>query len=271
MPTFTNVKTNDIKEIENHGFSSVPIRSEHEIARFGNGAATLIFFKTKKLLVQGTKEATEKAAELLKKLKIGEEEKNQHFKEETGTVIGSDEVLKGDTFGGMVVAGVKANEDQRKALIALGVADSKTLSDDEIRAIAPEIEKCADFEIKNLYPEEYNEFKGGITQLLNHLHRECYSYLKPGTHIVDKFPGCIVGNIIETKADSNYVEVAAASILARAHALKQLDDLSKRAGFTIPKGSTHVKAALEKLKKLHLHPHNFVKLNFKNVKEALEK
>ncbi len=180
-------------------------------------------------------------------------------------VIGSDEVLKGDTFGGIVVAAVKANAEQRQALKNLGVRDSKTLSDRQIQLLAPKIEKNFPCIVKNIYPEEYNEFKGSVTDLLNRLHKECYNYLKPGKHIVDKFPGCAVGDIIETQAESKYPEVAAASIIARAHALHQLYDLSKKAGFKVPKGSSHVQEGLKELKKRNLPPTDFVKLNFKNV------
>lgn len=182
-------------------------------------------------------------------------------------VIGSDEVLKGDTFGGIVVAAVKANTEQRESLRNLGVRDSKTLSDRQVQLIAPKIENNFACIVKNIYPEEYNEFKGTITDILNKLHKECYNYLKPGTHVVDKFPGCAVGDIAETNAESKYPEVAAASIIARAHALNQLYSLSKRAGFTIPKGSAHVKEALEELKRRKLPPIDFVKLNFSNVKK----
>ena len=183
------------------------------------------------------------------------------------TIIGSDEVLKGDTFGGIVVAAVKANPEQHTALKDLGVRDSKTLSDRQIQLIAPKIEKNFPCIIKNIYPEEYNGLKGTVTDILNKLHKECYNYLKPGTHVVDKFPGCTVGDIIEIQAESKYPEVAAASIIARAHALNQLHDLSKKAGFLIPKGSAHVQKALEQLKKSNLPATDFVKLKFSNVKK----
>lgn len=189
------------------------------------------------------------------------------FIEEKGNVIGSDESLKGDTFGGIVVAGVKADQTIRKQLIKLGVKDSKKLTDNTCLKLAKKIEKIAGVCVRNILPGEYNDYKDGQTKLLNKLHKACYSYLKPGLHIVDKYPGCTVGNIIEIKADTKYVEVAAASIVARAHALKQLKELSNRAKFSIPKGSTHVQHALEKIKKFNLDPKQFVKLSFNNVKK----
>lgn len=189
------------------------------------------------------------------------------FIEEKGDVIGSDESLKGDTFGGLVVAAVKADKATRKKLIELGVKDSKKLTDNTCLKLAKKIEKLTDCEVITYFPEEYNDFKDGQTALLNKLHAQCYNYLKPGLHIVDQYPGCKVGDLIKIRADAQYVEVAAASILARAHALRQLKELSKKAKFSIPKGSTHVQHALEKIKEKNLDPKYYVKLNFSNVRK----
>lgn len=185
-------------------------------------------------------------------------------------MIGSDEALKGDTFGGLVVAAVKADDKIREQLKELGVADSKTLSDKEVLYLADKIKKIAPCEIKSLLPEEYNTH-GKITLMLNQLHQEAAEFLKPGVHVVDKYPGCTVGRIREEKAESKYLEVAAASILARASALQQLDYLSSLAGFAIPKGSTHVQLALLELKHRKFDFWKFVKIDFNNVKEFLTK
>lgn len=186
---------------------------------------------------------------------------------ETGIVIGSDESLKGDTFGGVVVAAVKADEEMRERLKEFGVTDSKKIVDKKILVMAEKIKKVAECEIRSIFPEEYNKKK--ITIWLNKLHKECCDYLKPGKHVVDKYPGCNVGDVKVEKAESKYVEVAAASILARAAALKQIDSLSEMAGFRLPKGSTHVKHALQELKARKLDFKKFVKVDFKNVKEFL--
>ncbi len=195
-------------------------------------------------------------------------------KESRETIIGSDETLKGDTFGGIVVAAVKADEEMHKKLLALGVADSKKLADRQIPALAEKIRKMAACEIKMLYPEEYNEAMRKhktITSLLNKLHNECYASLKPGKHVVDLFPGCTAGDVRVTHAEDKYPEVAAASIIARAAALEQREALSRRAGFQLPLGSTHVAGALQELKKRGLHFEQFVKMEFGNVRGMLEK
>ena len=150
------------------------------------------------------------------------------------------------------------------------MADSKTLSDHEILPLAVKIRKIASCVVYNILPEEYNK-KGKITLLLNEYHRKCFEDLKPGKHVVDLYPGCTVGDIQETKAESKYVEVAAASILARAEALQQLSYLSKEAGFNLPKGSTHVQLALFELKQRKLDFKKFTKIDFANVVGYLAK
>tara|TARA_Y100000310_G_C20354266_1_gene655891 strand:- start:355 stop:759 length:405 start_codon:yes stop_codon:yes gene_type:complete len=134
--------------------------------------------------------------------------------------------------------------------------------------MANAIKKVAPCEVKSVLPEEYNLYSGA-TGLLNKLHLECAKYLSPGKHVVDQYPGCAVGDIQETKAESKFVEVAAASVLARATALKQLSYLSCEVGFTLPKGSTHVKEALQKVKDKGLDMSEFAKLHFRNVHEFL--
>jgi len=147
------------------------------------------------------------------------------------------------------------------------IEDSKNISDKEIPAISEKIKTLVSYSIKNVYPEDYN--KSELTPLLNKLHRGVKQDLGSGLHIVDKYPGCMVGDLIVERADSKYIEVASASIIARDEALKQLKELSEQAGFELPKGSYHVKKALEELKKRGLPFEKFVKLHFKNVQEFL--
>ncbi|HLP79446.1 MAG TPA: hypothetical protein VK158_02330 [Acidobacteriota bacterium] len=203
--------------------------------------------------------------------------------------IGSDECLKGDTFGGIIVAAVLVDEELRAKLRAIGVDDSKKIADKKIPVLAKMIrDLCKYTFVRELLPEEYNEFTQ--TQLLNQLHAECARTLKARhlageekeldsddedklasyTHIVDQYPGCKVGDIAKPHAEAEFVEVAAASILAREAGLKQFDMLSKLAGFTLPMGSTHVAEALTRLKYSKKDPRKFVKLHFRNVQEAFK-
>ena len=188
--------------------------------------------------------------------------------------IGSDESLKGDTFGGIVVAALKADEAVRAKLKSIGVIDSKKISDGKIKVLAIEIKKIAGpkgYCIRSKMPYEYNrECKQTI--MLNRMHSQATTFLKNADEIVvDRYPGLLIPGVrAEEKAESKYIEVAAASILARDEAIRQMERLSKDIGFDIPYGSTHVKEALLKLKKSGKDPARYVKMHFRNVKSVLE-
>ncbi|MFA6089133.1 MAG: hypothetical protein WC755_04680 [Candidatus Woesearchaeota archaeon] len=192
--------------------------------------------------------------------------------EDKKPIIGSDESLKGDTFGGIVVAAVYADEKIRKKLEKLNVRDSKLIQNQEIERLAPLIMEIAPYSVENIFPKYYNNYE--VTPLLNRLHADVALMVKKETgrddalHIVDKYPGCKVGDIITEKAESKYIEVAAASILARHFALKQIEELSKIAGFQLPLGSTHVYNSLMQLKNSGLVPEEFVKTKFVNVRDV---
>ena len=268
MTVFSNVTKEQAAFLLKQGFSMVAPKTIYEDLRLVKGGVSLILFTSGKLMVQG-KDA-ENIVELLRKKHIGEEQEKEVFRKESGWMIGTDESLKGDTFGGIVVAGVKANDLGREKLKELGVADSKKLADTELIPMAIAIKKIAVCEIKSIMPEEYNARSKHLTLLLDTLHHGVAQDLGGGKHVVDKYPGCTVGDIAVTKAESKYLEVAAASILARAAALEQLDYLSKQAGFNLPKGSTHVKDAMQEAKNRGLDFRKFAKLHFKNVAEFLQ-
>jgi ribonuclease HIII len=267
MVTFENIKKKDLDILLGYGFSEEKPKSEYELARYA-GPCTLVLYKSGKLIIQGSENESIRLKKVLEKLGVGKEIAKTEFKEESGIVIGSDETLKGDTFGGLIVAAVKADDSQREILRKLNVDDSKKIDDKHIPRLAQRIKESVSYSIKNIVPEEYN--KAEVTPLLNQLHKGVKEDLGQGTHIVDKYPGCMVGDIIVERAESKYLEVAAASIIARDEALKQLKELSEQAGFEVPKGSTHVIEGLRELKKRGLDFDKFVKTGFRNVRDFLE-
>ncbi|MCF7798674.1 hypothetical protein K9M74_02115 [Candidatus Woesearchaeota archaeon] len=192
-----------------------------------------------------------------------------------GPHIGSDETLKGDTFGGIVVCACysEGTED----FLGLGVKDSKKLTNEQIAAIATQLLKQypQKFAWISLEPKHYNELlrTHNQTQLLNKLHeqvaRDLWKRFGKVPFIVDKFPGCIVGDVAQTQAETLSLAVAAASIVARQKGMEQFAMLRKRAGFTLPLGSTHVAQALSQIIASGKSPSLFVKLHFKNVQQAL--
>ena len=271
MVVFTGVEYTDVEFLLKKGFTENNPKTIHEITRFRKGVkkkVTGILYESGKFFIQGDFELVEKTAQILRSKKIGSEVKPLEFREELGRVIGSDESLKGDTFGGITIAAVKGDDQIREKLIAIGVGDSKRFSDKEILRMADEIKLVAPCIVFNIYPEEYNK-EESVTNILNRLHRQAATELFPGYHVVDKYPGCRVGDFAEIKAESRWIEVAAASVLARAAAVRQINTLSKKAGFAIPKGSTHVAWALQEMIEKGLEPKEFVKLHFKNVQKFL--
>ena len=308
MPTFIDIEPKVLDKLTEFGFRKEATKSPYEVFRL-SGPCYAILYHSKKLLLQGKKSSVEEIAKLLKSLGYEEDKKDPkepEFESEKVTdaisrkskdtiEIGSDEVLKGDTFGGIVVAAVLASEKEREELKKIGVVDSKELTDFMIKDIAERIKTKIpndQISVRNLYPKEYNESlekisrelgnkkSSSTTVLLNRLHEYVQKDLdsrnqfkidgKKLVHVTDRFPGCTVGDIIEEKAESKYITVAAASILARNAALIQLETLSHELKYRIPKGSTHVKDALEFLKRSGKDPREFVKVDFRNVREFFD-
>lgn len=288
MKSIDNVSQQHIELLVQKGFKPLSPKSPYEKTRLElpHPKITAIYYTSKKLLLQTSKENEQDALSILTSIGLTVEQPFEHKSNKTtsqrssrykGNCVGSDETLKGDTFGGLVVAAVHCDEVTRNKLRELGVKDSKELEDAQIKTLASKIKEIigpTNYSVKNMYPKEYNTVTN-TTELLNILHREAFLDIKRNhqdlllTHIVDKYPGCKVGDIIETKADSTYVEVAAASILARDEGLNQFKELTQKAGFIVPKGSTHVAQALKQLKQSGKDPHLFVKMHFKNVQQTL--
>jgi len=145
--------------------------------------------------------------------------------------IGSDESGKGDFFGPLVTAAFYCDKDTEKEINALGVKDSKTLSEMQIGRIAYLLERdfsgyCA---ISVLLPEVYNNIYKlipNINTILSNEHSKVIQKLfdKVGKKdvIIDQFSvrtekmkQTLGGNLNFTTKAERYPAVAAASILAR--------------------------------------------------------
>ncbi|MBW6462543.1 MAG: hypothetical protein K0B07_05870 [DPANN group archaeon] len=274
--SLTEVNEKKIEKLLEGEFKNIPITNQYETRRLKNEDVLIIQYLSGKIVVQGKEKYAKFIADFIEG-KTKEPEQKKEEKEDKRTIIGSDETLKGDTFGGMVVVAVKADNDTRQKLKDIGVKDSKTITDKDIITLAKQIKDIIGKDNYCIYeknPETYNQHVGNTTQLLNAMHTRVLKTLGDADQImVDQFPGAKI-NLknakTETKAESKYTEVAAASILARERGLKQIDILSEQAGFKVPKGSTHVKDALKTLKEKGLDPKMFLKMNFKNVKKVFD-
>jgi ribonuclease HIII len=194
------------------------------------------------------------------------------------TLIGSDEAGKGDYFGPLVVVAVRAGPQERAELVEAGVADSKTLSDERVRVLAPALERRYAFAAEVLEPADYNRehprYKS-LNPLLAELHARCIRKLaEPGALVlVDKFAdeelvaSRLAGLDVElhqrTRAEREPV-VAAASVIARNLFLEGLRKLSEESAVELHKGAgeptdraarafveLHGREALARVAKLH--------------------
>jgi ribonuclease HIII len=170
--------------------------------------------------------------------------------------IGLDESGKGDYFGPLVIGAVYVDEQTEDTLIALGVRDSKLLTDNRMLAMAEDIKALCPHFVVPIEPKRYNELYTKIhnlNQLLAWGHawtlENMLEKVSCDLAIVDKFgdesylrnvlreKGRQITVVQRTHAEED-IAVAAASILARARFVQQMEQLSKRVGKTLPKGAS---------------------------------
>lgn len=179
----------------------------------------------------------------------------------SASVLGSDETGTGDFFGPVTVAACYVRSDQIELVKELGVKDSKMLTDDLMRRIAPDLAATLTHSVLTLKNDKYNIVQArGWSQgkIKAMLHNQALKHVlnkispeKPEYILIDQFaergiyynhikqePEIIRENVLfSTKAEQLHVSVAAASILARVAFLKEMDRLSEMAGIELPKGA----------------------------------
>lgn len=208
--------------------------------------------------------------------------------------VGSDEVGTGDYFGPIVVTSTYVKKEDIDFLKDLGVTDSKKITDDKIKKIAPEIIKKIKYKSIILKNEEYNEKyskENNMNKIKAIMHNKVlYSILKdinekPELVIVDEFaretryysyledvPNVVKGITFVTKAESKNLAVAAASIISRYIFLNEFDKMCDTYHLPLPKGSGHEvdtigQEAVEKYGKEILD--KIAKKNFSNTSRIL--
>lgn len=211
------------------------------------------------------------------------------------SIIGSDEVGTGDFFGPITVVAAYVRQQDIPVLKELGVQDSKNLKDDKIIEIARQLVTFLPHSLLTLHNEKYNQMQvKGMSQgkMKALLHNQAINHVlekiapeKPEAILIDEFAKeqiyyahlkgqrkIIKENVLfSTKAEGIHLGVAAASMIARYAFVRHFENLSKRAGFTIPKGAGAAvdKAAARLIldKGIDVLP-EFVKLHFANTEKA---
>lgn len=247
--------------------------------------ATASIYTSGKVLLQG--EGAEKYARFFG-YQVVEENRGQNL-----PLIGTDEVGNGSYFGGLAVVASFVTPDQHDFLRKLGVGDSKTLTDQKIRQIAPILKEKIQHQALLLSPSKYNEVIGDRYNAVSvkvALHNQAiYLLLQKGIQpekiVIDAFTSAKnydkylaqeanrFSNPIslEEKAEGKYLAVAVSSIIARDLFLENLENLGRELGYQLPSGAGTAsdKVASQILQAYGMQGLNFcAKLHFKNTEKA---
>lgn len=220
-----------------------------------------------------------------------QEPKTEHYLEPVN-YIGSDEVGNGSYFGGIVTASVFVR-DQADVdfLLELGVRDSKKISDKKIREMAPQIKDRLEYAVSEAIPAQYNQAIASglhIKEIMAILHNDAIgkvSATNPDYVLIDEFAsGSKYSDYLkasnkniaysdrlrfEKKAESKYLAVAAASILARDAFLTQIDTMSDFLHMPIKQGVTaKVKEQIAQLMRMEIDLTQYAKVDFKTTEEV---
>ena len=247
--------------------------------------ATVSIYTSGKVLLQG--EGAEKYARFFG-YQVVEETRGQNL-----PLIGTDEVGNGSYFGGLAVVASFVTPDQHDFLRKLGVGDSKTLTDQKIRQIAPILKEKIQHQALLLSPSKYNEVIGDRYNAVSvkvALHNQAIYLLlqkgfQPEKIVIDAFTSAKnydkylaqeanrFSNPIslEEKAEGKYLAVAVSSIIARDLFLENLENLGRELGYQLPSGAGTAsdKVASQILQAYGMQGLNFcAKLHFKNTEKA---
>lgn len=295
-----------IKSMQNHYIDRLqPKLPPGAIFSAKTNGCSITAYKSGKVLFQGSQyeveaskwedEATDAPKKVSKTTKLSNATVGQpNFP--SLSLIGTDEVGTGDYFGPITVVAAFVHKDQIDDLTKLGVRDSKGMKDKEICNVAKQLIKEIPYSLLVLSNEKYNSLQAkGMNQgkMKAILHNQAILHLKKKLTqqaydgiLIDQFvvPATYFQYINDqpsqvneknmyfyTKAESLHHSVAAASIIARYAFVKEMDKLSEKAGFEIPKGAgNHVDVAAAKLIKEQgaQSLQSFTKLHFANTEKA---
>ena len=203
--------------------------------------------------------------------------------------IGSDEVGTGDFFGPICVCAAFVKNEDLEEIDALGITDSKLMTDEYILEIGPKLIKRFDYNHLALPNEKYNEVHDemNMNAIKAKMHNRCvlnllkkhpgvsiyqdqfaeeklyYKYLKDETEVA-------TGIIFSTKGEKLFPSVALGSVIARYSFLRKMQEMSEKYGVKFPFGASDkvtdfAKRFAKKFGKDELK--KVAKINFANYKE----
>lgn len=217
----------------------------------------ITLYSSGKCMFQGTSAFVD--ANMWKALKENDEEETNNIDYLNTTSVGSDEVGTGDYFGPIVVTASLVKKEDIEFLKKLGCTDSKKITDDKIKKIAPEITKKIKYKSIILSNEEYNQNyskENNMNKIKAIMHNKALSLILEETKekldyiIIDEFakenryysylkeiPNPVKNITFITKAETKNMAVACSSIISRYIFLKEFDKLSDTYHIPLPKGS----------------------------------
>ena len=157
-------------------------------------------------------------------------------------VLGIDEAGRGSVLGPMVIAGVIVPEKMGKILERMGVKDSKRLTPNRRTILSRKLRKMFEYEIVVISAREIDDLRAdgvNLNEIEKNAMESIILKLNPEKAIVDavdvkaerfqenlcKDTGIDV--IAEHKADDKYIEVSAASIIAKAERDDYIKEINK--------------------------------------------
>ena len=147
-----------------------------------------------------------------------------------------------DVLGPMVIAGVIIPEKMEKVLERMGVKDSKRLTPNRRTILSRKLKKMFEYEIVVISALEIDKMRAdgiNLNDIEKNAMRDLIIRLNPEKAIVDavdvkaeRFQNYLcestgVNVIAEHKADDKYIEVSAASIIAKAERDAQIAEINK--------------------------------------------
>lgn len=184
-------------------------------------------------------------------------------------ILGIDEAGRGPVMGPLVIAGVMINKENTIKLDGIGTKDSKLLSQKQRELIASTLNKKTRNKIIKIEPWEIDEAIDGPNDLnlnwlearkaadiINHfedvdeVYIDCPSpNIEAYTNYIKKLLNREVKLIVEHKADSKYLVVGAASILAKVIREEEVEKIEIEVGESIGSGYPSNPVCQEFLKK----------------------
>ena len=157
-------------------------------------------------------------------------------------ILGIDEAGRGSVLGPMVIAGVIIPEKMEKVLERMGVKDSKRLTPNRRTILSRKLKKMFEYEIVVISALEIDKMRAdgiNLNDIEKNAMRDLIIKLNPEKAIVDavdvkaeRFQKNLcestgVNVVAEHKADDKYIEVSAASIIAKAERDAQVAEINK--------------------------------------------